>query len=174
MPNPKKVEKVKEFTDKFSRAKGIYFTNYSGLDVQQMNDLRSELRVANVEFKIVKNTLSRIAVENAGYCNVTEFLHGPIGIVFSYDDPSIPAKIITSFTKKNQLETLEIKGCIFDNTIYYADQISEIVALPSREEIIAKLIAVLVAPISNLVSTLNTPITQLFGVLRSSGKEKTQ
>ncbi|MCK4297174.1 MAG: 50S ribosomal protein L10 [Candidatus Marinimicrobia bacterium] len=172
MPNQNKIDLVNEITEKFSRAKGIYFTDYKGMNVQQLNDLRKEFHAANIEYRVAKKTLTKIAAKNAGYDSIDNLIEGQMGIAFSYDDPTNPAKVITSFVKKNKLESLAITGCIFEKELFKADKISEIMKLQSREELLLKFVGTLVAPMSNLVGLLNASMSQLVDVLESLSKNK--
>jgi len=172
MPNQKKIDLVNEITDKFARAKSIYFTNYRGMNVKQMNDLRKEFHAANIEYRVAKKTLTKIAAKNAGYDSISNLINGQMGIAFSYDDPTAPAKVLTSFVKKNKLEIMDITGCIFENKIFTADRIEAIIKLPSREELLSRFVGTLVAPMSNLVVVLNAFMNQLVGVLKSLNENK--
>ncbi len=172
MPNVKKQTIVQEVTDKFTRAKGIYFTNFKGMNVDLVNKLRSELYSANIEFKVTKKTLSRIAAKNAGFDSIDNLIDGQMGIALGYDDPVAPGKIITEFVKKNKLESLNITGCIFDNELFGADQVSAIINLPSREELLSRLVGTLAAPMSHLVGTLRATMSQMVGVLKSLSDKK--
>ena len=167
MPNPKKTELVQDYTDKFSRAQGIFFTDYSGMNVELMNKMRKDLRAAQVDYKVAKKTLLDIAAKNAGYDSVEEVCDGQVGIAFSYADPITPAKVISAFSKKNKIEIPAITGCIIEKTFFGSEKIADIVKLPSREELLAKLIGVLKAPLTNFVGVLNAPMSNLIGVLKS-------
>lgn len=172
MPNQKKIDLVSEITDKFTRAKSIYFTNYRGMNVKQVNDLRKEFHAANVEYRVAKKTLTMIAAKNAGYDSISNLINGQMGLAFSYDDPTVPARVITSFVKKNKLEILDITGCIFENEIFTADRIEAIINLTSREDLLYRLVGTLVAPMSNLVGVLNASMSQLVGILKSLSENK--
>ncbi len=172
MPNQKKIDLVSEITDKFARAKSIYFTDYRGMNVKQMNDLRKEFHFANIEYRVAKKTLTRIAAKNAGYDSISNLINGQMGIAFSYDNPTVPARVITSFVKKNKLEILDITGCIFENEIFTADRIEVIINLSSKEELLFRFVGTLVAPMSNLVGVLNASMSQLVDLLKSINENK--
>lgn len=173
MPNLKKVEIVKEITDKFSRAKSVFFTNYKGMTVQDVNDLRKELYIAKIEYKIAKKTLIRIAAKEAGYPPIDRLMEGQVGMAFSYDDPAAPGKIITTYIKKNKSEKFSITGCIFEGVAFGAEHVEAIIELPSRKELIGNFIGTLSAPMSNLIGILSTMMSQLVTMLNSlSGRKK--
>jgi len=172
MPNSQKVEIVKEISEKLAKAKGAYFTDYKGLSVEHANALRSEFFKANIEYKVVKKTLTKIAAKEAGFDGVDELVDGQMGIAFSYEDPVTPAKIITNFVKDNKLETIRITGCIFEKELFNKDKVDYIVKLPSRDELFGKLLGTLNAPMSNLVNVLGASMSNLVGVLESLKEEK--
>ncbi len=172
MPNVKNLKTVEEVADKFSRAKAVYFTNFKGMSVEQINNLRSELVAAQVDYKVAKKTLSRIAAKQAGFESIDALIDGQMGIAFSYDDPIAPGKLISEFVKKNKLENFKITGCIFENELYGADRVGVIINLPSREVLLSRLLSTIAAPMTNLVGTLNATMSQVVGVLNSLSEKK--
>ena len=94
MPSPEKVKNVAELTDKISEAKSILLTDYTGLNVEEISDLRNLLRESAIEYRIVKNTLTRISVENLGLNQIIDYLQGPTAIAFGLKDPISSVKII--------------------------------------------------------------------------------
>jgi large subunit ribosomal protein L10 len=172
MPNEKKLQAVEQIADRFRRAKGVFFTNYKGMTVDQINSLRRELYSAKVDYKVAKKTLSKIACEQAGYPPIEPIVAGQMGIAFGYDDPIMPGKILFEFIKKNKLENLSITGCILERQVYPATQVDAIINLPSRTELIAKLAGTLAAPMSKLVCTLRAPLSQLACLLKSLSAKK--
>jgi len=94
MPNKKNIEQVSELTEKLEKAKSIYFTDYLGLDVGNLTELRAEFFKNSVEYYVAKNTLLKIAADNNKIEGLDKFLNGPTAIAISYDEPTIPAKII--------------------------------------------------------------------------------
>ena len=114
----------------------MFFTDFSGITVEQATELRSEFRKLGIDYKVVKNTLARKALESVtGYDAVYKSLAGPTGIAFSYDDPVTPAKIIKKFHDKN--EKLSCKACVIDKQVFDGSKLDELSKLPSRNEIIA-------------------------------------
>jgi large subunit ribosomal protein L10 len=172
MPKPTKVKVVEELTEKFSKANSIFFTNYRGMDVQLMSSLRRELRGEKIEYKVAKKTLSEIAAKNAGYDSIGNLINGQMGIAFSYDDPTKPAKVINSFVKKNKIECLGITGGIFEKQIIPLERVVEIVNLPTREELVGKFAITINIPMSDLVAVLNAAMSNFVGVLKSLAERK--
>jgi large subunit ribosomal protein L10 len=172
MPSKKNLKIVEEVTNKFAKARGIYFTNYKGMSVEQFNDLRRELHSANIEYRVEKKTLSRIAARQAGFESIDTLMDGQMGIALSYEDPVSPGKIISRFIKKNKLKNLSITGCIFEKELYGTDRISTIINLPIREVLLSQLVGTFAAPMSKFVGTLKAQMSQMVGVLKSLRDKK--
>ena len=172
MPNQRNIQTVALMTDKFNQAKSAFFTNYKGMSVAHVDALRKELFEAGVEYRVAKKTLSRIAAKNAGFESIDEVLDGQTGIAFAFGDPLAPPNVINEFIKKNKLENLYITGCIFERRVFGPDKVNVIATLPSREQLIAKFMGTLNAPMSNLVGVLNGAMGKLSGVLKSLSEVK--
>lgn len=172
MPTPEKEQFVKELQEKFAEASGIYFTDFLGLDVGQVNDLRSQFFKESVEYRVVKNRLTKISASEAGYDNVDDLLNGPTAIAFTKDDPVAPAKILTEFAKEN--DALALKGCIFEGERIELDRIEAIANLPSHEELLQKFMAGLQSPMRKLASTLNASMQNLTHALAQLKEQKNQ
>lgn len=142
-----KKEVVAEITDKFQRSAAAVVVDYRGLKVEEVTELRKQCREQGLEYKVYKNTLTRMAAENAGMNELVKELVGPNAIVFSYEDPVAAAKIASEFAKKHK--NLELKVGIVEGAFYGEDQLKEFASIPSREELIAKLLGSLKAPVSN-------------------------
>ena len=133
MPNAHKIKIVDQLTQKFDNSSGIYFTQYTGMDVVQVTELRKQFRESGVDYHVSKNTLTKIAATKAGYENkLNDFLNGQVGIAYVNEDPTSPARIIKNFKKNNKV-TLEVLGLIFEGEIYSGDKYKELAGLPSRE-----------------------------------------
>ncbi|MGA8943414.1 MAG: 50S ribosomal protein L10 [Thermoactinomyces sp.] len=143
----KKKQIVTEIAEKLEKSKSTIIADYRGLNVKQMNELRKQLREANVEFQVLKNTLTRRAAEKAGMSELNEHLTGPTAVAFSYEDVVAPAKIIHGFAKQNK--ELEIKGGMVEGKAVAVDQIKELAELPSYEGLLSMLLSVLQAPVRN-------------------------
>ncbi len=153
-----KKQLVSELQGKFEKAKGVVFTDYRGLNVEEISGLRAILRSAELEYKIVKNTLAKIAAEGTSLEASREIFSGPIGVAIGYDDPVLLVKKVLEFSKSN--EKLEIKGGVIEGDICSSEQISAISKLPSREIQLAMLVGAMQSPLSKLAGLLNSTLTQ--------------
>lgn len=138
---------VEEITNHFRNSQSTVLVDYRGLDVAQITQLRKELREANVEYKVYKNTLTRRAVSQAELDDLKDTLVGPTAVAFSKEDVVAPAKIIKNFAKEN--EALEIKGGVIEGEIATVEQIEELASLPDYNGLVSMLLSVLQAPMRN-------------------------
>ena len=161
---------VEELTQKFSNSKAAVLTDYRGLNVAEVTELRDKLREAGVEYKVVKNTLAFLAAKEVGYEEIEEFLSGPTAIAFSKEDPVAPAKLLTQFADEH--EAWEIKSAIVEEIIIDVEQVESLADIPSREVLLAKVAQGMKAPINGLVNCLNHPLRSLVNVLNSIKEEK--
>ena len=141
MPNAKNIKKVDELTEKLERAKGVYLTDYIGLNVQDITDLRREFYENDVEYLVTKNTLLKIAANNSNLNDLDSVLNGSTAVAFSYEDPTSPARVIKKFTKDNELP--KVKGIVIDGELIDGSEFDRIANLPTKEESIAKFAALL-------------------------------
>tara|TARA_A100001037_G_scaffold306800_1_gene355734 strand:+ start:1959 stop:2474 length:516 start_codon:yes stop_codon:yes gene_type:complete len=170
MPNTKNIEQVKQLTEAFSKAKAVYFTEYHGLNVSDVTKLRSEFFKADVEYKVAKNTLIKLAAEENKITGLDEVLTGSTAIAISYGEPVLPAKVIKKFNKDNDLPT--VKGILFDGEFLPGEEFKKLADLPNKEELLAKLVAMLNSPLQKLVSTLSSPLQNTVGVLNNLKEHK--
>jgi large subunit ribosomal protein L10 len=161
-----KVQQVEVLTEKLKKAKVAVLTDYRGLTVSQMQELRGRLRTGNVEYRVVKNTLARRAADAAGYDALEPQLKGPIAIAFGYDDLSLPPRLINEFVRTTRLK-LEVVGGLVEGRVFNRDQIKQLADLPSREVLLAQLLGTLQSPVGQLVGIMQTPLQQLLGVLEA-------
>lgn len=151
MPNEKvlqeKAQLVSEVVEKLKGSATTVVTDYRGLTVAQVTELRKQLREAGVEFKVLKNTLVRRATAIAELTELDEYLTGPTAIAFSKDDAVAPAKVISEFAKKN--DALKVKAGVVEGKVVGVDQIKALADLPSREGLLSMLLSVLQAPMRN-------------------------
>lgn len=167
----KKTELITEIIDKLQRSKAIVFTDYRGLTVEDLDEVRNKLREQGIDFKVIKNTLFRRAVSEAGLeVNTEEFEGHPIAAAFGYGDEVAPAKITYEFSKKN--ENLEIIGGILEGKEINAISVKSLAKLPSREELYAKIVGSLAAPMSGMVTVLSGNIRGLVNVLNAYKEQK--
>src|SRR5205085_3355490 len=152
MKRPEKEKLVAELKAKLEGAKALYYTDFTGLNVKRMTDLRRKLRKANVQYVVIKNTLALRAVNESGL--VGERLKGPTGIIVARD-PVEAAKIITEFAKANDQKPA-VKGGMFDGASIDAAQIKRLAAMPSREQMLAELAAGLQSPLSAMLGVMSS------------------
>lgn len=143
-----KKQIVQEIADKLKNSKSTVVVDYRGLNVAEVTELRKQLREAGVEFKVYKNTLTRLAAESAEVAELNEALTGPNAIAFSTEDVIAPAKILNDFAKKH--EALEIKAGVIEGNVATKEEVQALAELPSREGLLSMLLSVLQAPIRNL------------------------
>ena len=144
-PRPDKVETVEEITAKLNDSVAVFVTEYRGMSVGQLADLRAPLRDAGAEHKVYKNTLARIAAANAGYEALDEYLLGPTALTFVTGDSVAAAKALLDQSKANPL--LVIKGGMLGESPMSADDVKALASLPSREVLLAQLAGALQAPL---------------------------
>ncbi len=132
---------VKDFHEKFSSAEAAFLAGYSGIKVEGMTEIRRSLREASVEFKILRNTLAKRAIKDTPYESLDEHFNGPIAVALTSKDVAAAAKALIKFAKEEP--NFEIKVGALDGKILTVDEIKGLAELPSREELIAKLLGVL-------------------------------
>jgi large subunit ribosomal protein L10 len=175
MDKGKKQEIIDEIKELMNGSSALYLTDFSGMTVAQVDDLRSEFFKANVKYKVVKNTLALRAIkESDSYSQFAdkfdEFLVGNTGIAFAAEDPVAPAKILKkSFGK---IEKPKFKVAVVDNQFYGSNKLNELASLLSKEELIAGILSSLDSPVSGIVGTLNAVIRDLSSVIEEVAKKK--
>ena len=158
MPNAKVLESkkaiVEELSSKISGATSAVFVNYSGITVAQDTELRRQFREANVDYSVVKNTLTRLAARGAGYNEFDEILNGTTSMACTTGDPIAPARIICEFAKKNK-NVLEIKGGFVEGKVLSLDELKSFGELPSKDALVAQVLGTFLAPITSLAFVLD-------------------
>lgn len=152
-PRPDKVAKVKEITAKLEEARAVFVTEYRGMSVGQLADLRDPLRAVGAEHKVYKNTLAKLAATNAGLDGLNEHLTGPTALTFAAEDSVGAAKALVDAAKGNP--SLVIKGGMLGDAPMSADDVKALASLPSREELLAKFAGALQAPLVKTARLLN-------------------
>jgi len=166
MPRPEKVEQVELLTEKLKNSHVAVLTDYRGLTVGQLQDLRGRLRANEVEYRVVKNTLARRAAAEAGHPDFQELLKGPVGIAFGGEDVGAPARLLAEFVRQTRLR-LDIVGGLVEGRVMAPDQVRQTADLPSRQVLLAQLLGTLQSPIAQLVGTIQAPVQQLVGLLEA-------
>lgn len=168
----KRSEKSKileELKDKLSRASATVLTDFKGLTVAEMMTLRDALAAEKVEYKVVKNTLMRMACRNTGASALEPLLHGTCAIAIGYDDPTVPARVLKKITKSN--EKLKIKGGALGGKFLTPEEVMALADFPTKQELLAQLLGVLAAVPTALVTVLSGVPRNFVGVL-SALKQK--
>lgn len=171
MPTPQKETIVQEMSEKFSRATGIYLADFTGIDVNTVVELRKKFFEADVEYKVVKNTLARRSMEKAGIDGMDPFLNGVNSYAISYDDPTTPIKVIKKL-KKELDGKFDVKAAYFDGQVVPRDGVDALAELPSKEELLSQLMAMIQSPIVKLAQTLNASMSNVVGVLNALEEKK--
>ena len=161
MNKTEKTQLVNELSTKIKGAKALYYTDFTGLNVKRMTELRRRLRRAGVEYVVIKNTLALRAVNESGL--VGERLKGPTGIVVAADAVA-GAKVLTDFAKENDQKPA-VKGGMFDGRALDAKQITALASMPSREQLLSQLAGGLQAPLAAFVGSLNGLLYTFVGAL---------
>lgn len=173
MPTPKKIERVQEVTEKIKNSGAVYFSDYIGLNVAQVNELRSELFEKDVKMQVVKNTLILLALKELGYDVEKEaFLTGSTALVYG-KDPVAPAKVLKEFKKKmKDLNKPDVKALIFEGELCGKEKVDQIAELPSAEILMSTLLGALQSPMQKVLGCLQSPMRDLLGVLKSLEETK--
>ncbi|TCL31566.1 large subunit ribosomal protein L10 [Anaerospora hongkongensis] len=158
--------------EKLAATKGAVLINYRGLTVAQDTKLRRKFREAGVEYKVVKNTLTRIAANEIGIAGLDSYLEGPTAMAFSATDPVAPAKIISDFIKESKLQNIEVKAGLVEGKVITADGVKALANLPPREVLIAQVLAGFQSPIVGIVNVLQGTIRNAVYVLEAIRKQK--
>ena len=147
-----KTSTIDEIKDNFDGAQGVVVVNYSGLTVEQDTQLRKQLREAGVVYKVYKNTLVKRAIAGTEFEPMTDMLEGPTAIAICATDATAPARILSNFAKT--AEALELKCGVVEGTYYDAAGIATIATIPSREELLSKLLGSIQSPITNFARVI--------------------
>lgn len=160
-----KEEILQQLVDKFGKSKSVVFAEYRGLDVAGLSDLRSRLRKEGAEMQVAKKTLMRLAGEKNDFILDKSIMEGPVAATFSYEDPMSGIKVLFNFAKEN--DKLKLLGGVVDGKVVGPEVIQEYAKLPGREELLAKLLGSMNAPVSGTVGLLNNLIAGFVRVLNA-------
>lgn len=170
MPTAKKAETVAEVQDLIERATIAISTDYRGLSVADLTALRRKLREAGVEYHVVKNTLGRIAAQNAGRLTYLEMLSGPTALAFGFGDQVEAAKSLTDYLRTSRLN-LPVRGAVLDNRVVDTAGVQMLATLPGRNVLIGQVLGGIQAPLVGLVSVLNGVTSAFVRVLDARAKQ---
>lgn len=170
MAREQKIRIVDELKETIAGCSAAVLTDYQGLSASELTILRRKLRGLNIEYRVVKNTLARFAAEKANKDFLVGSFEGPIAIAFGYGDVAEPARAINDYIKGSD-SPLSIKGGFLSDRLLTADEVGRLAKLPSREVLIAQVLAGMQSPITGLVTCLASPIRGFMGVLQSRIKQ---
>lgn len=170
MKRSEKQQTIEILHEKFSRAKTVLLSDYRGMDMLAMSDLRGQLREASVEYRVVKNTLMARAAEGTDMALLKDRFSGPCAVALSYEDPIAPAKVLVKFSEGHK--ALEIRAGVVAGRVIDADGIVKLSKLPSEEELLAQLLMLFNAPVRGLVTVLSGVVRNFLGVLQAVKKQK--
>lgn len=165
-----KNEKIEAFKESFAKAKVAIVTEYRGLSVAEITKLRRELQKENGDYTVTKNTLAKVALKGTEFEGIAELLEGPTAVAFGFEDQVSPAKVLVEFIKKAKKGV--IKGALLDGKLLTADEVSDLAKLPSKEELIAKILGSLNSPATGLVMTTSGVARALVTAMDAIRKQK--
>ena len=168
MPTQAKSESIEELKSRVAGATTAVLTEYRGLTVQQLSELRKQLKAASAEYRVVKNRLARIAIEGSPLAGLRPHLTGPTGVVIGRKDPAAVAKALSAFARANPALTLRVG--VIDGQVLEAPALRAVADLPSREVLRGQLVGAVQGPMAGLVGLLNAPLRELAYVLAERGK----
>ncbi|HEX7573338.1 MAG TPA: 50S ribosomal protein L10 [Bacteroidota bacterium] len=170
MKREEKEQIVAEVSETARKAHGMFFTDFSGLTVEQATELRREFHKAGVDYRVVKNTLIQKALEQVtGYDGVYDSLAGPTGVAFAYEDPVVPARIIQKFAEKHK--RLSLKVCVLERQVFEGARLAELAKLPSRKEIMAAILGSVQAPLAGVPTVINAVIRDIVSLVDEIGRK---
>lgn len=169
MPTPRKAQTIQELSDQLSRSMLVIVTDYRGLKVADLQTFRGNLRPAGAEFHVAKNTLTRIAAGNAGVQGLDALLEGPSGLVFAFTDPVQTAKAVADFVRTSRV--LSVKGGVMGDRVVSAADVEAIATLPSRQELQATLLGMMVSPMQRTLSVLSGPSRSMVYLLNARAEQ---
>jgi large subunit ribosomal protein L10 len=170
MNRTEKQEMVASLTEGIGKATNAFLIDFTGITVPQVTELRQKIRETESDYVVVKNTLALIAIKDSPLIDLRDKFAGPTGVAYNSGDAVALAKALKTFSK--DVPAMQFKGALLDGKVVPAEQIAEIADLPSREELVSKLLYLLQTPIRNLVTVLNANIRNIAVVLDQIAKQK--
>ncbi len=170
MNRTEKEQIIQELSQRLAETPAAFLADYRGINVEQATALRRELTQAGVEYRVVKNNLLKLAAQGTATEGLQDFCAGPTAIAIAGDDPVAPAKILSKFAK--DVEAFELKAGVLSGKILSVADISALAELPSHEELLAKALSSMNAPVSNFVGTMAAIPRSLVQVINAIGQAK--
>lgn len=170
MARPEKVERVDEVRALFEDTRSVVLSDFTGLDVKKISELRALCRKNNIEFKVVKNTLAKLGIKDTDAAGLSEFFEGPTALAISREAENTPAKILAEFAKEH--ESPKFKAGFVNGNVIDATAVLALSKVPSKDELLSKLMGSLMSPGNGLVSCLQGPLRNLMNVLDQLKEQK--
>jgi large subunit ribosomal protein L10 len=166
-----KQQMLAELNEKFSKAQGLYFMDFSSMNVEEINSLRKKFREKGVEYKVAKNTLIWRAIKEQGMGDLDEaFLKGNTSIALAFDDPLVPAKILKQIHDKE--DKPKFKAAIVEKVFYDSSKLKLLGTLPSKAELISGIMGSLESPVSGIVGTFNSLFRDIASLVEEVAKKQ--
>lgn len=162
----RKEELVAEYVDMLQRARGVVISEYRGMTMKQVDDLRARLREKNASFTVTKNTLLRIALREVGMAVPEELLNGPVAIAVAFDDLPATVKLVLAYANENTL--FVTKGGVIGEMVVRADQLQAVSELPPLDVVRAQLLGMVTLPLTQFLGLLEEPGRQVVGVIHAA------
>jgi large subunit ribosomal protein L10 len=163
VPTERKIATVEQLTEKLSRMQLAVVTDYRGLTVAEMAELRGKLHESGADLVVAKNTLIRLAARQTGHEQMEPLLEGPTALTLGYDDVARVAKTLNDYLKDTP--KVSIRGGLLGQSFFPADGLEQVTKLPSREQVLAEIVGGIQSPISGVVNVINAPLTGVVGVV---------
>jgi large subunit ribosomal protein L10 len=165
MPTQRKIDDVADLTDKLQRTQVTLVTDYRGLTVAEITELRKKLREVDAELIVAKNTLTLLAAKETGHSAIEPLLAGPTALTFAYSDAQKAAKAITDFNRGPK--KLVVRGGLLGTALLSGDALDQVTKMPTRQQVLAEVLGGIAAPASGIVGVLNAAITNIVYVLQA-------
>jgi large subunit ribosomal protein L10 len=169
MPNTEKFDKVRELTERFKTSNGALFADFRGLSVKDATELRRSLRDADASFMVVKNTLTRLAANDAGVPGVVELLEGPTAVAFLAGDPVAGAKALLDMARR--FPAIVVKGALIEGEVLGDEQARALASLEAKEVSLGKVAGILQAPVARIAFLLQAPLQRMAYALAERGRQ---
>jgi len=163
MARPEKIARVERVTELFKDVRSVVLSDFTGLDVAKISELRKVCRQNNVEFHVVKNTLAKRGVQETDAGDLARYFEGPTAVAVSRESENTPAKVIAKFAEEHSAP--KFKAGFVDGTVMNAENVAALAKLPSKEEMVSQLLAGIKGPANGLVAVMQGPLRNLVSVL---------
>ena len=171
MPTQAKIDEVARLKEIFESAVSLVLADYRGVNANEMVELREKFTKEGLEYRVVKDTLARIAAEQAGIEGLPEMIEGPISIAIAYEDPAIAFKL-SDQCRKTYSPNYTLKGGVFEGAVVPKDEVAKYAALPSREELLTTVAYMLASPMRKMAMMLQAKIREMAVVLNELKKQR--